>query len=85
MVRENGVWVIQTCYLADLDPLDESLRHFLSTLPDPNAKDPSAWSPKGVLGRNVRGMSVIYEYSLQSDEHLLKLSIDCFHGTITIP
>jgi hypothetical protein len=41
MGRENGVWVIQTRYLADLDRLDGTLRYLLQTLPDLNAKDPS--------------------------------------------
>jgi len=42
MGRENGVWVVQTPYPADLDPLDTSLRYLLLTLLDLNAKDPSA-------------------------------------------
>jgi hypothetical protein len=37
------VWVIQTPYPADLDPLDEALMHLSLTLLDLNAKDPSAW------------------------------------------
>ena len=43
-------------------------------------KDPSAWSLRGLLGRNVRSMSVIYENTLElkdlsdaSDEHQLPI------------
>jgi len=43
MGRENVVWVIQTPYPANLDPLDEALRHLRQTLLDLSAKDLSAW------------------------------------------
>jgi hypothetical protein len=33
MGRENGVWVIQTPYTADLDPLDGSPQHVSLNLP----------------------------------------------------
>jgi hypothetical protein len=35
--------VIQTRYLADLDPLHRTPQHVLKNLLDLNAKDPSAW------------------------------------------
>jgi hypothetical protein len=57
MVRENGVWVIQTRYPADLDPLDGTPRRPFMTLLDLNAKAPSAWSLRGLYGCYVRGMS----------------------------
>jgi len=50
MGRENGVWVIQTPYPADLDPLDGTPRHLSLTLSDLNAKDPSAWCLRGLYG-----------------------------------
>jgi hypothetical protein len=42
-VARIGCGWFLTQYPADLDPLDTTLRHLLQTLPDPNAKDPSAW------------------------------------------
>ena len=44
----DEAWVVQTPYLADLDPLDETPRHLLLTLPDPNGKDPSALCLRGL-------------------------------------
>jgi len=38
---EDPPVVIQTQYLADLDPLDTSPMYLSLTLLDPNAKDPS--------------------------------------------
>ena len=37
-----------TPYPADLDPLDGTPRHLSHNLLDPNAKDPSAWSLRGL-------------------------------------
>ena len=59
---EDPPVVVQTRYHTDLDPLDRALRHLLLTLLNPNAKDPSAWCLRGLIGCDIRGMS---EYSLR--------------------
>jgi hypothetical protein len=57
MGRENGVWMVQTRYPADLDPLDETPQHVSQNLLDLNAKDPSAWCLRGLYRCDVRWMS----------------------------
>ncbi len=54
MLRFKGVWVIQTRHPADLDPLDGSPSHLLLNLPDPNAKDPSAWCLRGLYRNHIQ-------------------------------
>ena len=54
---EDPPVVILTPYPADLDPLDEALRHLRQTLLDLSAKDPSAWSLRGLYRCHIRGMS----------------------------
>jgi hypothetical protein len=47
---------IQTSYPTDLDPLDEAPRYLFQNLLDPNAKDPSAWCLRCLVGCNVRAI-----------------------------
>jgi len=62
--------VVQTPYLADLDPLDETPRHLLLTLPDPNGKDPSALCLRGLSGwfMGVGTLDEVYSDNLLSNE-----------------
>ena len=61
---------VLTSYPADLDPLDEAPRHLSLTLPDLNAKDPSAWCLRGLYGSvvGIGSLGEVYSGDLLSNE-----------------